>query len=974
MILRRMIPILLALLLLLLPLVSAAEEEKENIPASELLWSRDTVLTENAVLTETVLDNGARQAEHYISYVPGGTVLPQLAFGSGIREKLDYAQVLEGAEDRVIAGLNGDYYVMASGMPLGLAVREGELLSSDDGNLAFGFREDGSAILGQPALRMTLQAGASSFSLSGINKSFRRGKLCLYTPDWGESTPASGNTWNVLLTPASGETLRIGGELRYTVESVSPSDGPVPISADQHILCLSQDSEERLLDFVTGLAKGTELSLSLEAGDPAFTDCVTALGCLYRLVRDGEVAEGLEKTDKSRAPRTSIGIRADGSVLFYTVDGRQPSYSAGLTLQENAERLLELGCVQAGTLDGGASTLLGVQKPGESACRIISEPSLGTVRKTPQFLFLTAPREETGELCTLSVYTEQKAVVCGGSLRLSFGGCDRNGAPVVPEKVEWSADRGSVDREGLFTAPSEAGEAVITVSCGSVSGSLRIPVVELPDSFSLRLEESGREVKTLQLLPGESAELTARAVWHTFPLETEDLSYTWTLEGQLGEISPEGTFTAGARAGKGTLIVTWGALRRELKLLVTDQVICLEEFEDGGSGSAEGLRWTGETLRDRAMYGFGSLRLDYDLEGGSAFFPMDGLETDLQRFATLWVQSDGSGNRLYSVHDEISLLLCELDEPGWMPLTVDTGTCGPILGLRLSGSGKGSLRLDQLVLREEAGPDTEAPVIRLSESGGTLTGEVRDLEEGVLPESLISLTADGEALAFHYDPETGRLTAELPVTVGAHHVLLKAADHSGNYHSASLFAGTAAEAPFADMGGHWAKDYVSYLYGIGIVNGREDPEGVLCYDPNTPMTRAEFAVMLCRWLKLEETETENAVPFADASEIPGWALDSVMAASARGLIQGSETDRGLCFLPGDPITRAQAAVLLGRTMPAGRMRADLSFQDASEIPGWAEGYVAELAFMGVMNGHEGVLDPRGSLTRAQAAKLLAEFT
>ena len=75
-----------------------------------------------------------------------------------------------------------------------------------------------------------------------------------------------------------------------------------------------------------------------------------------------------------------------------------------------------------------------------------------------------------------------------------------------------------------------------------------------------------------------------------------------------------------------------------------------------------------------------------------------------------------------------------------------------------------------------------------------------------------------------------------------------------------------------------------------------------------------------------------------------------------------------------PLTRAQAAVILGRSMEGGRMSADLSFPDAAEIPAWAVSYISELCFMGVMRGDGTRLDPNGYLTRAQAAKLLTELT
>ncbi len=973
--LSRLCAVLLAVVILFLSASAAAEGEEETaFPAPELLWSRETPLSETLSLTETVLSNGSRQAEHILCFRPGGSVHPQLAFGSSLLEKLDFTAALESSEGRVLAGINGDYFVMASGMPLGLVVQDGELLSSDDGNYAFGFREDGSAILGKPALRLSVSAEDDSMPVSCFNKSYRKGEFCLYSPAWGETSPAVGETWNLVLLPKGKKALSVGGELRCTLESVYRSDGPTPMAEGRLLLCLSADSGENMLSYLGCLERGMELTLRAEAGDEAFNDCRTALGCLYRLVWDGEVEEDLEKLDRSKAPRTSIGIREDGSVLFYTVDGRQPGYSLGLTLEENAHRLLELGCVAAGTLDGGASTLMGTQMPGEDACSIVNEPSLGTVRKTPQFLLLTAPLEEPGELATLSVFSEQRAVLCGSRTAFSVGGCDRNGAPVPPDGLQWTADRGSIDPQGVYTAPPEGGEAVITVSCGDVTGSLHIPVVSEPDSLTVRREDTGREVSSLKLMPGETVELSAGAVWHTFRLRAEDELFRWDLEGEVGVLEADGSFTAGSRSGSGVITVSCGSLQREVEVRITEPVICAQDYEEYSSGSTEGLRWSQERQRDQARYGYGSLRLEYDLEAGSVCFPMEEIETGLLDYASFWVRGDGSGNRIYSVHEGTELLLCTLDQTAWIPLTVNTGYFGPILSLRIAGEGQGTIRLDQIVFSVNEAADTEAPFVRLSGSEGELRGEVQDLAEGSLPQELISLTVDGEDWPFEYLQEEGTVTAVLPEESGYCHVILTARDHSGNYHSASLYAGTPGEEPFEDMAGHWAEHYVDYLCGLGIVNGRAGGEGEAYFDPNTPMTRAEFAAMLCRWLDIEAEETEGTVSFADETEIPAWALDNVHAAAALGLIQGVTTEEGLCFLPRQPITRAQAATILGRTMEAGRMRGVLDFEDAAEIPSWAEGYLSELAFLGVMNGDGVRLDPKGALTRAQCAKLLAEFS
>lgn len=58
-----------------------------------------------------------------------------------------------------------------------------------------------------------------------------------------------------------------------------------------------------------------------------------------------------------RGPRTAVGQKADGTVIFIVIDGRQ-SHSVGATLKEVQDLFLEEGVINAGNLDGGASSEL----------------------------------------------------------------------------------------------------------------------------------------------------------------------------------------------------------------------------------------------------------------------------------------------------------------------------------------------------------------------------------------------------------------------------------------------------------------------------------------------------------------------------------------------------------------------------------------------------------------------------------------
>ena len=968
---NRLFVILLSVILLLSCMPAAAA--KTEASTFRVCWQREQPLTDTVTLTESVFDNGYRQAEHYIAVSPGGSVRPRLVFGDTLCERFGVEEISSRSEERVLAAVNGDYFVLGTGMPIGIVVRDGELLSSCDGNYAFGFHEDGTGFLGRPALSMRLSSCENTYPLSGINKAYRNGKFCLYSSVWGTAAPTVGETISAVLVPMDGQPLHVGGKTRFRVESVNRSEVRQPLEKGKYALCLSADSEPWLMEGMEALQAGSELTLEIHAEDERFEGCFTALGCLYPLVVDRVAADGLETADRSMAPRTAVGFKEDGTLLLYTVDGRQEDHSRGLTLAELAERVLELGCAWAGTLDGGASTVLSAQLPGEDGCSIRNRPSLGEPRECPQYLVLSAPEGTAGELRTIAVNCSERVLLCGSSAALTLGGCDENGVPVPARKPVWRTDIGTVDENGIFTAPDKPGVAEIRVSSGDAVGTLKIPVVDRPDALTIRLRENGTEPEALRVQPGTLTALEVRALWNTVPVSFNDTQCAWTVNGRIGTVSLDGVFTAGTQPAAGRILVSVGGAERELVVAVSGGVVCADDFENSSTGSAEHLHWQQETLRDRVKYGMGSLRLDYDLGDGTAVFPMDGYGTELMEHTRFWLFSDGSGNSLTAVHENVRILLGRLDFRGWVPFTAETGRYGALKALEISGSGTGTLWMDQLLLSSEEEADVEAPVIRMNVSETTLTADIWDRQEEILGAERLRLTVDGADHPFAYDPDTGVLTAALPENGGAGHVMLYAEDSSGNYNSVSLLTGNGGAPSFPDVKNHWAQPYVDYLCSRGVLNGMRDADGNLCFQPDRSITRAEFAVMLCRWLGLGN-ESDDKTVFADEGSIPAWAVDSVHAAAAAGLIRGSETESGICFLPSEPLTRAQAAAILGRSIAGGRMSADLPFPDASEIPSWAVSYISELCFMGVMRGDGTRLDPGGNLTRAQAAKLLTELT
>lgn len=113
---------------------------------------------------------------------------------------------------------------------------------------------------------------------------------------------------------------------------------------------------------------------------------------------------------------------------------------------------------------------------------------------------------------------------------------------------------------------------------------------------------------------------------------------------------------------------------------------------------------------------------------------------------------------------------------------------------------------------------------------------------------------------------------------------------------------------FTDEAGFgWARGAISAAVRAGLVAGYADGT----FGASRPITRKEIAVILDRVLSkgLAQMPMADELTFADAEDIPAWAKSGVRTAGKAGLVRGFPDGT---FLPGNPATRAEQAVMLHR--------------------------------------------------------------
>lgn len=113
--------------------------------------------------------------------------------------------------------------------------------------------------------------------------------------------------------------------------------------------------------FLQALKVGSKVTLRQSFGVPAANVAKHVIGAGPLLVNEGVNSVESSSEDiasdiaQGRAPRTAIGIRADGTILIVVVDGRS-SISAGMTLNELADYMVKLNANKAMNFDGGGSS------------------------------------------------------------------------------------------------------------------------------------------------------------------------------------------------------------------------------------------------------------------------------------------------------------------------------------------------------------------------------------------------------------------------------------------------------------------------------------------------------------------------------------------------------------------------------------------------------------------------------------------
>lgn len=220
-------------------------------------------------------------------------------------------------------------------------------------------------------------------------------------------------------------------------------------------------------------------------GDKAI---MQAAGGSQWIVRDGKdvtaAASGSYNTD--RHCRTSVGITADGKVVFMALDGRQEPFSCGGSMHEIAQIMLEAGCIAAINLDGGGSTTYVAKQEGEDSVSIVNRPSDGSERSISAGLIIASTAAPSDAFDRAALTPEHEYITVNAKTAISAKGISPAGtAADIPSDavLKLTDDSFGTIENGIFV-PAKTGDAVIQmIYNGEVVGETTVHIV-VPDKIA----------------------------------------------------------------------------------------------------------------------------------------------------------------------------------------------------------------------------------------------------------------------------------------------------------------------------------------------------------------------------------------------------------------------------------------------------------------------------------------------------------
>ena len=921
-------------------------------------------------------ENYGRQKSFIFEYKPGGGTVPVVVSSEPVYGRSTLSTISDFMTEtaNVVGGVNGDFFGMATGIPMGLMINGGKLYTSSDGRAALGFFADGSAIIGNPDVTVSFDVDGKVYPVAHFNKYPSKYGAYLLNEDFGETTHSAESSTEFVFELVSDEYSKgfvVNSFVRAVLREIRKESMNSEIPANHIVLCVSDNYENA--GSYSSLKIGDAAAICFN-GDTRWTDVVCAVGGEDIIVKNGVTADDIvnESHEQYANPRLAAGIKADGSVVFFAIDGRQTDYSRGVKLLEVAAIMADLGCVTAINLDGGGSLTVAAKYHGDDKARVINSPSDGFQRKVANAVLFVNKMEKTDIPGSLHITPDSAMVLSGSKLDLKVTPLDTaffamEDAVVTNDSYVFESSEGKVsfadgkavitsETEGLLSGASGKITVTGTVDGREVSGTTLITVTKKLDSLSATPAQ-------MSIRPGTSAQIELQALFNDIPVfvsydvltcsfaqgfaakKTDDNAEEGRTiaSGKLGYLTSDGVFhTYDDAEGEDTIIISYGELSCEVKITISkfaDTV--LHDFNSGDSAIAAFELFTSSnaelalSLTPSGKNNTPALAFKYS-------FP-DLSDTDMSEYGLSEMLIDGAGEMRRFV---------SLRYPA--PVSIPAGAQYVDIWVKNQTEGKSYITV------ANGGIEYDIP-LDVHKDYTNFNGW-RLMRASLGEEKTSSLT-----LISPY-----KLVYNNANKAASGTIILDNIKISGE-RSPYIFADSVDVKTGSEM---WATHLIEDMYHMEIAEGSISDDGKRLYHPSNDLTRQEFAKMLVSYTRIDMSKYASAdLAFTDSADIAEWASPYVRAVVGAGYMKGKDDGTGvISFDPNAKITRQEVMQVFGNLLrEKGKdvaADAELTFADSDKVASWAYDNVQLTVSSSVIGGYEdNTLRPLNYVTRAEIAAI-----
>lgn len=200
-------------------------------------------------------------------------------------------------------------------------------------------------------------------------------------------------------------------------------------------------------------------------------------------------------------------------------------------------------------------------------------------------------------------------------------------------------------------------------------------------------------------------------------------------------------------------------------------------------------------------------------------------------------------------------------------------------------------------------------------------------------------------------------------------------DRYGNYSTSATVSITVTPRPdsvaYADVEGEGSAAAILSVSAMGLMNGTR-VGGETYFKPGEAISRVEFLVtaLQAAGITSEKVSGAGELSFADTASIPAAMRPYVSYAAEKHYVSGKSMDGRLYFRPNDPITRAEAAVLLSNIIGYAVEDTVTAFADGETVPAWSEEALTSLRALGILSAPDGNAHASAAMTRKDTAEWL----